>query len=80
MLLNPHECRLLAGLAAADATSTLSDEIRTLQMAPRKVSTLLLDLKAGFDNFNPATLSGMLRAKGVYHYHMSWTRSFLSGR
>jgi len=49
-------------------------------MAQRKVSTLFLDIKGGFDNVNPATLCHMLRAKGVNPYLVSWTRSFLSGR
>jgi len=49
-------------------------------MAGRKVSKLFLDIKGGFDNVNPSTLCGMLRAKGVSPYVVSWTRSFLSGR
>jgi len=49
-------------------------------MAGRKVSTLFLDIKGGFDNVNPATLCGMPRAKGVNPYLVSWTKSFLSGR
>jgi len=79
-LLNPHQCGLQAGLSALDATSALSHEITTLQMAQRKVSTLFLDLKCGLNNVNPATLCHMLRAKGVNPYLVSWTRSFLSGR
>jgi len=31
-LLNPHQCGSLAGLSASDATTTLTHEIRTLQM------------------------------------------------
>jgi len=79
-LLNPHQCGSLAGLSASDATSTLTHEVRTLQMAQRKVSTLFLDIKGGFDNVNPSSLCGMLKAKGVNPYLVSWTRSFLSGR
>ena len=78
-LLNLHECGLLAGLLALDATTTLIHEVRTLQMASRKVSTLFLDMNGGFDNVNPATLSRLMRAKGVNPYILSWTRSFLSG-
>ena len=48
-------------------------------MAGRKVSTLCLDRKGGFDNVNPSTLCGMLRAKGVNPYLVSWTKSFLCG-
>jgi len=79
-LLNPHQCRLLAGLAALDATATLAHEVRTLQMAGRKVTMLFVNIKGGFDNVNPSTLCGMLKAKGVNPDLVSWTRSFLSGR
>jgi len=79
-LLNPHQCGFLAGLSASDAVTTLTHEVKSLPMAGRKVSTLFLDIKGGFDNVNPSTLCGMLRAKGVNPYLVSWTRSFLSGR
>jgi len=79
-LLNPHQCGSLAGLSASDAVTTLTHEVKTLQIAGRQVSTLFLDIKVGFDNVNPATLCGMLRAKGVNPYLVSWTKSFLSGR
>jgi len=49
-------------------------------MAGRKVCTLFLDIKEGFDNVNPSARCGILRAKGVNPYLVSWTRSFLSGR
>jgi len=78
--LNLHQCGSLAGLSASDAVTTLPHEVRTLQMAGRKVSTLFLDIKGGFDNVNPSTLCGILRAKGVNPYLVSWTKSFLSGR
>jgi len=64
-LLDPHQCGSLAGLSAGDAVTTLTHEVKTLQMAGRKVSTLFLAVKGGFDNVNPSTLCGMLRAKGV---------------
>jgi len=79
-LLNPHQWGSLAGLSASDAVTTLTHEVKTLQMAGRKFSTLFLDIKGGFDNVNPSCLCGMLRAKGVNPYLVSWTRSFLSGR
>jgi len=79
-LLNPHQCGSLAGPSASDALTTLTHEVKTLQMAGRKVSTLFLDIKGGFDNVNPSTLCGILMAKGVNPYLVSWTRSFLSGR
>ena len=79
-LLNPHQCGSLAGLSASDAVSTLTHEVKTLQMAGRKVSTLFLNIKGGFDNVNPSTLCGILRAKGVNPYLVSWTKYFLTGR
>ena len=79
-LLDRHQCGLLAGLSASDAVTTLTHEMKSLQIAQRKVSTLFLDIKGGFDNVNPSTLCGMLRAKGVNPYLVSWSRSFLSGR
>jgi len=79
-LLEPHQCGSLAGLSASDTTTTLTHEVRTLQMAGRKVSTLFLDIKGGFDNVNPSILCSMLKAKAVNPYLVSWTRSFLTGR
>jgi len=79
-LLNPHQCGSLAGLSASDAVTTLTHEIKTLQMAGRKVSTLFLDIKGGFDNVNPSALCNMLKSKGINPYLISWTRSFLTGR
>ena len=79
-LINPHQCGSLAGPSATDAISTLSHEVRTLQMAGKKVSTLFLDIKGGFDNVNPSSLCGMLKAKGVNPYLVAWAKSFLSGR
>jgi len=79
-LLNLHQCGSLAGLSASDTVTTLTHEVKTLQMAGRKVSTLFLDIMGGFNNVNPSTLCGILRARGVNPYLVSWTRSFLTGR
>ena len=70
-LLNPHKCRSRGGLSGLDATTTLTHEIRTLQMPGRKVSTLFLHIKGGFDNVNPAPLCNMLKSKGVKPYLVS---------
>jgi len=43
-LLDPLQSGSLAGLSASDATTTLTHEVRTLQMTGRKVSTLFLDI------------------------------------
>jgi len=79
-LLDPHQCGSLAGLSASDATTTLTHEVRTLQMAGMKVSTLFLDINGGFDNVNPSILCSMLKAKAVYPFLVSWTRSFPTRR
>jgi len=79
-LLKPHQCGSRASLSASDAITTLTHEVKTLHLAGRKVSTLSLDIKGGSDNVNPATLYGILRAKGFNPYLVSWTKSFLSGR
>jgi len=79
-LLNLHQWGSLARLSPLYATATLTHEVRTLQMAGRKVTTLFLDMKGGFNNINPSTLCGMFKAQGVNRYLVSWTRSFLSSR
>jgi len=79
-LLNPHQCGSLAGLSVVDVCNTLSHEVRTLQMDKRKVSTLFLIIKGGFDNVSPSSLCGMLSAKGVNPYLVACTRSFITGR
>jgi len=79
-LLDPHLCGSMAGLSVSDATTMLTHEVGTLQMAGRKVSTLFLDINGAFDNVNPSTLCSMLKAKAVTLYLVSWTRSFLTGR
>ena len=79
-LLNPHHCGSLAGLSVADACSTLTHEIWTLQIDKRKVCTLFLDIKGDFDKVNTSSLCSMLSAKGASPYLVSCTRSFLTGR
>ena len=79
-LLNPHHCGSLAGLSASDATTTLTDEVRTLRIGGKQLSTLFLDIKWRFDNLSPSTLCSLLKGKAVNPYLVSWTRSFLTGR
>ena len=49
-LLNPNQCGSLPSLSSFDACSALVDTVRTLQRPARKVSSLFLDIKGGFDN------------------------------
>lgn len=79
-LYNPHQCGSQPGLSVSDTCTTLTHEVRTLQMDKRKVSTLFLDINGGFDNINPFTLCWMLSSQGVKPYLVFWTRSFLTGR
>ena len=55
-------------------------EIRTLQRPRLKVSTLFLDIKAGFNNVNTSTLRARLLASNVFSYMVDWVSSFLSER
>jgi len=49
-LLHPNQCGSLAGVGCFDTVATLTHEVRLLQAASFKVSTLFLDVKGGFDN------------------------------
>jgi len=79
-LLHPNQCGSLPGLSSADACLALTHEIRTLQRPRLEVSTLFLDIKAGFDNVNASTLRARLLASHVPSYMVDWVSSFLSER
>jgi len=64
-LLHPNQCGSLPGLTASDASLTLMHEIRTLQRPRLEVSTLFLDIKAGFDNVIASALRARLLASHV---------------
>jgi len=70
-LLNCHQCSSLACLSTSDGSTTLIYNIKTLQMAKRKVSTLFLNIKGGLDNINPQLLYGMLTSRSVNPYLVS---------
>jgi len=59
-LLHPNQCCSLPGLSTYDACLTLTNDVKTLQRPRLKVSSLFLDIKAGFDNVDntlwPASL------------------------
>jgi len=76
-LLHPNQCGSLPGLSTYDACLTLTNDVRTLQRARLKVSSLFLDIKAGFANVNNKTLARILREGGIPHYLVSWVSSFL---
>ena len=60
--------------------ATLTHEINTLQRPLLKVSTLFLDIKAGFDNVNASKLQSRLLSKNIPSYMVDWVSSFLTGR
>jgi len=77
-LLHPNQCGSLAGLGCFDAVATLTHEVRLLQAASFKVSTLFLDVKGGFDNVCANKLAAILTRGGVPAYLVAWIKSFLS--
>ena len=79
-LLYPNQCGSLPGLTTSDAVATLAHEVGTLQRPLLKVSTLFLDIKAGFDNVNATKLRALLLSKNIPSYMVDWVTSFLSGR
>jgi len=79
-LLHPNQCCSLPGLSTYDACLTLTNDVRTLQRPRRKVSSLFLDIKAGFDNVDNKTLARILREGGILTYLVSWVSSFLGER
>jgi len=79
-MLNPNQYGSLPGLSTYDAVLTLFNNVKTLQRLRLKVSSLFLDIKAGFDNVNNSTLARILREGGIPHYLVSWVSSFLGER
>jgi len=79
-LLHPNQCGSLPGLSSAEACLALTHEIRTLQRPRLEVSTLFLDIKAGFDNVTASTLRARLLASHVPSYMVDWVSCFLSDR
>jgi len=79
-LLHRNQCGSLSGLSSADACRTLMHVVKTLQRPRLEVSTLFLDIKAGFDNVNASTLRARLLASQIPSYMVDWVSSFLSER
>jgi len=51
---------------------TLFNNVTTLQGPHLKVSSLFLDIKAGFDHVHYSTLARVLRKGGILPYLVSW--------
>ena len=79
-LLHPNQCGSLPGLSTYDSCLTLTNDGRTLQRPRLKVSSLFVDIKAGFDNVDNKTLARILREGGIPPYLVSWVSSFLGER
>jgi len=79
-LLHPNQYGLLPGLSTYDACLTLTNHGKTLQRPRLKVSSLSLDIKAGFDNVDNKTRARILREGGIPPYQVSWISSFLEER
>jgi len=79
-LLHPNQCGSLPGLSTYDACLTLTNDVKTLQRPHLKVSSLFLDIKAGFDNVDNNTLAHIVREGGIPPYLVSWVASFLGER
>jgi len=70
-LLHPNQCVSLPGLSTYDACLTLTNDFKTLQRPRLKVSSLFLDIKAGFDNIDNSTLARILREGRIPPYLVS---------
>jgi len=79
-LLDPNQCGSLPGLSTYDACLTLTNDVKTLQRPRLKVSSLFLDIKAGFDNVDNSSLVRILREGGIPPYLVFWVSSFLGER
>ena len=79
-LLHTNQCGSLPGLSTSDVCATLIHEVGTLQRPRWAVSTLFLDIKAGFDNVNASKLRSLLLGKNIPSYMVDWVTSFLSER
>lgn len=60
--------------------ATLTHEIGTLQYHRWKVSTLFLDIKAGFENIDAVKLRAMFLKRKAFSYMLDWISSFLMER
>jgi len=71
-LLHRNQCGSLLGLSTYDRCLTLTTDIKALQSPRLKVSSLSLDIQAGFDNVDNTTLARILREGGIPPYLVSW--------
>ena len=79
-LVHHNQCGSLPALSSFNAALALVNTVRPLQRPGLKVSSLFLDIKGGFDNFNASILCSSFKKVGVPHYMVAWIGSFLSQR
>ena len=79
-LIHPNQCGSLPGLSISDAVAALRHDIGTAHRQGLIVSTLLLDVKGGFDNVDPAKLCLILKKAGIPRHLKAWIVSFLTDR
>ena len=79
-LIHPNQCGSLPGLSTSDRVAALRHDIGTAHRRGLKASTLLLDIKGGFDNVNPTKLTQILKRAGIPRHLQAWVTSFLTER
>jgi len=76
-LMHPLQCGSLPARSTPDAALVLQRNFESTHRLRYKVSTLLLDVKAGFDNVESPSLLSLLSRKGVSPYLIQWVGSCL---
>src|SRR5437588_1944487 len=79
-LLHPNQCGSLPGLSTSDTVAALRHDVATAHRRGLKASSLMLDVKGGFDNVHPSLLAARLRRAGIPLSLRAWISSFLTDR
>jgi len=79
-LIKPNQCSSLPGLRTYDACLTLMNNVKTLQWPRLKVSSLFVDIKAGFDNVDNPTLARIIRECGIPQDLVTWVATVVGER
>ena len=79
-LIHPNQCGSLPGLSTSDVVPALRHDIGTAHHRGLRATTLLLDVKGGFDNVNHSKLAQILKRAGIPRHLQAWVTSFLTER
>jgi len=79
-LLHPNQYGSLPGPCIFNAALTLTDQVRILPRPTIRVSTLFLDIKAGFNDVDAFIFRSSLLVKSTPSYMVDRITSFLSKR